>query len=486
MRILDIIQEATGPQIYTIGDSHAEGMSYNKGFINKANGGQASTSSTNFGGTHTKKGTPVGLSEVPKGSIIVVAQGANDTATSMKNHINSKGKTPLVPPATIASNVVKVVNAAKAKGQVIFVLFPNGNGRAPGLAKYYSGDYQDEVRKAIRSAVGVPVVDLEGKGLANDGIHGTPGAYKSAGAEVLGLIKNIPQAPQAPQKADSAQKVEPTGETSSVLAIPQGRIGIEVADIQKVLLALGYQLPKHGVDGVRGPETSGVVRQFQKDNGLEVDGDPGPETVAALNKLIASKGIKFTKSTQADVKKQNATAFSGDNPMPTLKMDSVTSGKVGKVLDLIASKESAGYYDMMNGGKRFPEILDMTLAELHQFQERHANRATKRSSAAGRYQIMGFNTANYARKAGLNFKTDKFSPANQDKMGIVFLRECGLEDWLNGKLSNEKFLDKIAGVWAAFADSKGRSPYANDGWNRQGISPKYTLAALDSIQSTTA
>jgi len=303
MRILDIIQEAAGPQIYTIGDSHAEGMSYNKGFINRGYGGQPSTSQTNYNGT--KDGRPTGLDHVPNGSVIVVAQGANDTANSARAFTDSKGKTKLVPPATIASNVAKVVNAAKAKGQVIFVLFPNGSGRAPGLAKYYSGDYQDEVRKAIRSAVGVPVVDLEGKGLAPDGIHGTPGAYKSAGAEVLSQVKNVPQ---APQKVDSAQKVEPAAATGSVLAIPQGRVGIEVADIQKVLLALGYKLPKHGVDGVRGPETAGVVRQFQKDNALEVDGDPGPETVAALNKLVASKGIKFAKSTQADVKGKFASA----------------------------------------------------------------------------------------------------------------------------------------------------------------------------------
>lgn len=309
MRILDIIQESQTPQIYTIGDSHAEGMAYNKGFINKANAGQPSTSQRNFGGTHSVKGHPVGLSEVPNGSIIVVAQGANDTATSASNHVTSKGKTPLVPPATIANNVAKVVNAAKAKGQVIFVLFPNGNGRAPGLAKYYSGDYQEEVRKAIRSAVGVPVVDLEGKGLSSDGIHGTPGAYKSAGAEVLSLVKKAPQV--QPQKdtaqQGSAQKAEPAKEGGAI-EVPRGRVGPEVADIQKVLLALGYKLPKHGVDGVRGPETSGAVRQFQSDNGLEVDGDPGTETVGALNKLIVKKGIKFTKSTQADVKGKFASA----------------------------------------------------------------------------------------------------------------------------------------------------------------------------------
>ena len=102
------------------------------------------------------------------------------------------------------------------------------------------------------------------------------------------------------------------------------------------------------------------------------------------------------------------------------------------------------------------------------------------------YQIMHFNMKPYANKAGLDYNTDLFSPENQDKMGIVFLRECGLESWLNGKLSNAKFLDKIAGVWAAFAKSDGTSPYNKVGLNGAGLNPKVSMAALDGIQSTTA
>lgn len=90
---------------------------------------------------------------------------------------------------------------------------------------------------------------------------------------------------------------------SIVIGVPNSRTGTEVADIQKALIALGYSLPKYGVDGIRGGETKRAVKQFQTDNGLAVDGDPGPSTVAKLNDIIKQKNISFAKSTDADVKR---------------------------------------------------------------------------------------------------------------------------------------------------------------------------------------
>jgi len=92
---------------------------------------------------------------------------------------------------------------------------------------------------------------------------------------------------------------------SFVVDVPTGRTGTGVADVQKALIALGFPLPLHGVDGVRGPETKGAVKKFQQAHGLKVDGIPGTETVAKLNAVLKTKpevASKLTKSTTADVK----------------------------------------------------------------------------------------------------------------------------------------------------------------------------------------
>ena len=470
MKILDIILEASN-NVVIIGDSIAVGIG---GTAPYAKGGQNPTTILGYVKSFIASGKA-------KGAVVILSSGASNGTFERPN-----GEKQVLNMAPIEQQL-KLLKDAGATVALVGTGSDKSKPVTNSMGTYFVNFKDQQVNQKLENAAKTygavflgPLEDFDpnmnsGKG---DGIHPYNGYSKlyQAGSAVATQSSQQVATPGGDRKRGNDIKLE--------LRVPNGRIGPEVADIQKALLGLGYKLPKHGVDGVRGPETSAAVKQFQQDNGLTVDGDPGIETVSALNKLIANKGVTFTKSTETDVKRGNATAFTGNNPMPDLKMDSVTSGKVGKVLDLIASKESAGYYDMMFGGRRYPEIINMTLQELQAFATAHGKRTG--SSASGRYQIMGRNIAPYAQRAGLNFKTDKFSPENQDKMGIVFLRECGLESWLAGKLSNEGFLDKIAGVWMAFANSKGISPHAGDGLNKEGIRPQWTLAALDRIQNTTA
>lgn len=70
--------------------------------------------------------------------------------------------------------------------------------------------------------------------------------------------------------------------TKSNPTLKKGNKGAQVTKMQKLLMKKGYKLPKFGADGDFGNETLTAVKQFQKDNGLTVDGIVGPKTWAKL------------------------------------------------------------------------------------------------------------------------------------------------------------------------------------------------------------
>lgn len=453
-----ILIESAGT-LFTIGDSHAVAVATagGKDWTNLAIGGRSSTDAQML----------ANIANVPKGATVLVSQGANDTANAMRAAMDSKK--PPKDPKIIAANVANVVSKVQAQGaNVIFMLFPNGPGRGAGLAKYYGGDYQEEVRGAIKSAINVPIIDINGKPLT-DGVHATMAVYKEVANQVRAKVNTT-----APQPAQGGATQPSTGQ----LAVPQGRSGIEIADIQKVLIKLGYALPQHGVDGIRGPETSAAVSAFQKDNGLAVDGDPGTDTVAAMNKVIASKGITFDKSTANDVKASTV----GPRELAPLAQDSVTKGKVGKVLDFVAGPESGGHYDIMMGGKREPAILKMTVTELLQYQQRYKASGAE-TAAAGRYQYMPGTLRDYCKRMGVNIEKQTFDPKFQDELAIYTMRfQCKLDGWLEGKVDDGTFMNLLAQVWAGIPKTSGQSAYQGVGSNKAGVKADVALNTLQTIR----
>lgn len=73
--------------------------------------------------------------------------------------------------------------------------------------------------------------------------------------------------------------------------ISRGSKGEGVKEFQEILVNLGYDLGeyglnKDGIDGKFGPKTKEAVKQFQKDQGLKVDGIIGIETATALSQYL--------------------------------------------------------------------------------------------------------------------------------------------------------------------------------------------------------
>lgn len=61
-----------------------------------------------------------------------------------------------------------------------------------------------------------------------------------------------------------------------------GMEGADVRELQSLLIQMGYDLGSWGADGDFGDATEMALRQFQQDEGLEVDGVAGKDTFAAL------------------------------------------------------------------------------------------------------------------------------------------------------------------------------------------------------------
>lgn len=269
---------------------------------------------------------------------------------------------------------------------------------------------------------------------------------------------------------------------SFTLTVPKGNRGPEVADLQKALSAFGYPLPRFGVDGIRGRETSASIRKFQQDNQLKVDGIPGPDTIDKLNTMLASNPeitSKLKKSTPLEVKSK------GPAQLPPLKQDAATTGKVGEVLNLIARYESRGNYNIILGGQTVPELTKMTLNQVYEFQRQMVN-SGRESSAVGRYQYIRKSLEMVANQMGLDPNTTIFDPKTQDEIAIYDLRRrANMDQWLNGQLSDEDFLNNVAKIWAGIPTTSGASFYAGVGSNKAGTSSSNALAALQNIKSGT-
>jgi len=421
-----------------------------------------------------------------KGATVILSSGASN---SSKVNIEGGGSQP----ANFAPIAQQIKTLRNAGASVALVGTGSGKSAWFPATKYTNGKrYQVDMTgvnqqlESIANSSGAkflgPLEEFDPKidpSQGGDGIHPFNGykALYAAGAKI---------APEAakPQVAKPEQGEKPAiGSASFSIEVPDvslGWKGAGIMDVQKALVALGYDVGPPGTDGIRGKYTIAAIKKYQTDRNLQVDGDPGPETTAALNKDIAAAPDKFKTlvKSKPDEVKQSSRVGSISAPAP-VAYDAVTKGRIGEVLNFVAAPESRGYYDMMFGSKRKPEILKMTIADAHQFQtawKRHAG-----SPAMGRYQIMDFNTLVYARKVGLDPNKDLFNEENQDKMGIYFLQEKGLDQWLEGKMKDVDFLEGLSRVWAGLpAPSKGGNSY----YGGVGLNPYKTNVTLSSALST--
>lgn len=284
MRFVEFkLYEAAGSKVFAIGDSLAVGIKDTNGIKGDAQGGISCSAVLAKIKSFTQ-------SNDVSGSIVIVGTGAPNS------------------PGEIDSVVPKQIALLKSKGATPVII---GAGPGGGTSKVNTAGINEKLA-SISSQAGVkftgPLIDMFPDIMKMDpamGLHLSPQAYKK-------LYQSIVNSTTPTQSNVGGKEDTTAAAPLTQISVPSGRVGPEVADIQKLLVALGYQLPKHGVDGIRGPETSAAVKQFQADSGIDVDGDPGPDTVGKLNAVLKSKpelSKTLTKSTAKEVKSTYAGAF---------------------------------------------------------------------------------------------------------------------------------------------------------------------------------
>jgi hypothetical protein len=152
------------------------------------------------------------------------------------------------------------------------------------------------------------------------------------------------------------------------------------------------------------------------------------------------------------------------------------------ILDVIGAAEAPQGYDTVSGfatSQPPVAITEMTLDELAAYQQQLRSEGA-RSTAMGRYQIMGYTLPDIMAGLGLD-GSETFTPELQDRMAMWLLERRGLQDFLDGRLTIEQFADNLAQEWAGLPTSGGQSYHEGDGLNKATIGRSELMEALQAL-----
>jgi conjugal transfer mating pair stabilization protein TraG len=156
--------------------------------------------------------------------------------------------------------------------------------------------------------------------------------------------------------------------------------------------------------------------------------------------------------------------------------------RTNAVLDLVAGPESRGHYNAWyrNAHQSKVQLADLTVNEVRALQRRLVRRHG--GSAVGRYQIIDDTLDGLILRLGLA-GDERFTPALQDRLARHLAREAGLDAWLAGALSDERFAANLARVWAGLpGDSSNRSVYEGIQGNRATVGWRTLVASLRQLR----
>lgn len=126
------------------------------------------------------------------------------------------------------------------------------------------------------------------------------------------------------------------------------------------------------------------------------------------------------------------------------------------------------------------DLTSMTLDEVDALQTKMLKHPKNKwnSSAVGRYQIVRTTRRAIQRKLRMK-NTDLYDEYNQDRMGVYLLQSRGVDDYIAGKLSEDKVINNLAKEWASLPKTDGKGYY---GGQKAAVHPKEVRAALAAVK----
>ncbi len=227
---------------------------------------------------------------------------------------------------------------------------------------------------------------------------------------------------------------------------------------------------------------------------LEKKGEITHEQRMQLSKLTLDvmryeSDIEKLKSNQTQV----SSTLQGDRAQLEVSAESIEGDtQIAKIANVIGKYESdaaGGYRAITRVGDAFKAatteqrkymenflatIETHTIAEVMAFQKWMLKSIAGRNvnTAIGRFQMIPDTLAAVVAKGekrGEVSRTDKFTPATQNKLLKVLLDTIGYQKFLSGKMTKEQFTARIAGTWAGIAKNElGQGVYDGKHGNKAG------------------
>lgn len=162
--------------------------------------------------------------------------------------------------------------------------------------------------------------------------------------------------------------------------------------------------------------------------------------------------------------------------------------KLKPLLTFIGNIEAPDGYNQQQGElEASVYLVDMTVSEILDLQRQRIKDPNKESSAVGRYQIIYKTMKDLSRT--LNLRGDElFTETLQDTLAICLMKRRGLNKWMDGQSSSEKFANSLAKEWASLpvvtGVKKGQSYYSKVGSNKSLVSPEEVLNAMNKVKES--